>query len=140
MSIWQTTPDLTKLNQLCDNTLVSHLGIKFTAFSESTLTATMPVTNYTSQPFGVLHGGASVVLAETLGSAAGNLVVPAGHMCVGQDVHASHLRSVRSGEVTGVASPIHIGRRTQVWSIDIFNNEQQLICSSRLTLAVIKPA
>ncbi|RJG48693.1 hotdog fold thioesterase [Motilimonas pumila] len=136
--MWQTPPNLAELNQVCDNTLVSHLGICFTAFTQDSLTATMPVAAITSQPFGLLHGGASAVLAETLGSVAGNLMVPEGRICVGQDIHASHLRSVSKGEVTGVASAIHIGGRSHVWAIDIYNEQQQLICSSRLTLAVIK--
>jgi len=129
---------LDQLNQLNRNTLVEHLGIVYTAFGEDWLQGTMPVDNRTHQPYGLLHGGASVVLAETLGSMAGNLCVnPETHMCVGLEINANHLRSVRSGIVTGTARALHIGRSTHVWQIHIENESAKLVCISRLTLAVV---
>ncbi|MFO6422005.1 hotdog fold thioesterase [Motilimonas sp. KMU-193] len=136
-SIWRKASDLTKLNQLSDNTLVSHLEIKYTELGDDYLVATMPVKAITKQPYGLLHGGASVVLAETLGSVAGNLAVPMGRVCVGQEINANHLRSVRNGVVTGKATPVYLGGRSQVWDIQIKDEQQRLVCCSRLTLAVI---
>jgi len=129
---------LKELNQFNRNTLVEHLGIIYTAFGEDWLQGTMPVDNRTHQPYGLLHGGASVVLAETLGSMAGNLCVnPDTHMCVGLEINANHLRSVRSGIVTGTARALHIGRSTHVWQIQIENESGKQVCISRLTLAVV---
>ncbi len=137
MKLWQREFDLQTLNQTSENTLMAHLGIQYSHFDDTTLSGTMPVTTQTHQPMGLLHGGASVVLAETLGSLAGNLCVPLSHYCVGLDIQANHIRAVRHGFVTGTAKAIHLGKRTQVWQIDIVDNAQQLICSSRLTLAVM---
>lgn len=135
--IWQRDFTLDSLNATSSQTLVEHLGIVYSAFGDDFLQATMPVESRTHQPMGMLHGGASVVLAETLGSIAGNLCVPRTHSCVGLDINANHLRPKRDGLVTGTARPIHLGATTQVWQIDIQDERQRLVCSSRLTLAVL---
>ncbi len=120
------------------NTMVEHLGIVFTDIQEDSLTATMPVDKRTLQPYGLLHGGASVALAETLGSVAAHLSVDSDrYLTVGLEINANHIKSTRSGIVTGTARPIHIGRSTHVWSIDIVNEEGQLVCTSRITMAII---
>jgi len=137
MSIWKKQSSLARLNKISENTIISLLGIEYTQIGEDYLQATMPVDSRTHQPHGLLHGGASVVLAETLGSVAGNLAVSADKVCVGLEVNANHLRSMKSGMVTGTASAIRIGRTVQVWQIEIHNEKEQLICTSRLTLAVI---
>lgn len=117
------------------------LGIVFTAAGDDWLQATMPVDDRTRQPFGLLHGGASALLAETLGSTAGMLCVDDDHAVVGIEINANHLRGVRAGTVTGTARPLHVGRATQVWDIRIEDDRGRLACASRLTLAVIaKPA
>ena len=127
-----------ELNRLSQGTLIEHLGIVFTAAGEDWLQATMPVDERTRQPYGLLHGGASVVLAETLGSSAGNLCVDtATQVCVGLEINANHLRATRTGSVTGTARALHVGRTTQVWEIRIENEAGKLVCVSRLTLAVI---
>ncbi|MEG3192866.1 hotdog fold thioesterase [Lysobacter sp. D1-1-M9] len=113
------------------------LGIVFTEIGPDFLRATMPVDARTRQPYGLLHGGASVLLAETLGSTGGNLCVPEGRACVGVEINANHLRAVREGIVTGTARPLHVGGRTQVWEIRIEDAADRLVCISRLTLAVI---
>lgn len=135
--IWQRHFTLEQLNADTQNSLVAHLGIRLTAMGPDTLTGTMPVDARTHQPIGILHGGASVVLAETLGSMAGNLAVPKGHYCVGLDINANHLAKVTSGLVTGTAKPFHLGRTTQVWEILIHDERKRLVCISRLTLAVL---
>ncbi len=120
------------------NTMVEHLGIVFTDIQEDSLTATMPVDQRTLQPYGLLHGGASVALAETLGSVAAHLSVDSDrYLTVGLEINANHIKSARSGIVTGTARPIHIGRSTHVWSIDIVNEAGQLVCTSRITMAII---
>lgn len=129
--------DLAGLNALSDNTAIQTLGIVFTAFGPDWLQATMPVDARTMQPYGLLHGGASVLLAETLGSSAGNLCAGPGRMCVGVEINANHLLAVRAGTVTGTARPLHVGNRTQVWEIRIENETGRLCCVSRLTLAVV---
>ena len=113
------------------------LGIVFTEIGPDFVRATMPVDARTRQPYGLLHGGASVLLAETLGSTAGNLCVEPGELCVGIEINANHLNAVREGQVTGTARPLHVGRRTQVWEIRIEDDPGRLVCVSRLTLAVI---
>ncbi len=138
MSIWKKQFDLALLNATRENTLMQHLDIQFTDFGADYIKATMPVDNRTHQPMGLLHGGASVVLAETLGSTAGTLACPDGFVCVGLEINANHMRGVKSGLVTGITTALHIGRTTQVWEIKIFNENQQLNCISRLTLSVIK--
>lgn len=130
------------LNGLSRGNMLEHLGIAFTAAGEDWLSATMPVDARTRQPYGLLHGGASVVLAETLGSSAGNLCVdPATHMCVGVEINANHIRAVTAGLVTGTARALHVGRSLQVWEIGIADEQGRRVCASRLTLAVVpRPA
>lgn len=129
---------LDELNRLSRGTLIDHLGIVFTGAGEDWLQATMPVDERTRQPYGLLHGGSSVVLAETLGSSAGNLCVDtASQVCVGLEINANHLRAVRTGVVTGTARALHVGRTTQVWEIRIENEAGKPVCISRLTLAVV---
>ena len=129
---------LDELNRLSRGTLIDHLGIVFTGAGEDWLQATMPVDERTRQPYGLLHGGSSVVLAETLGSSAGTLCVDtASQVCVGLEINANHLRAVRTGVVTGTARALHVGRTTQVWEIRIENEAGKPVCISRLTLAVV---
>ena len=136
--VFRAPVDLKLVNALSRNTLIDHLGIVFTAAGDDWLQATMPVDARTKQPYGLLHGGASVVLAETLGSSAGNLCVdPTQQVCVGLEINANHLRAARSGVVTGTARALHVGRTTQVWEIRIENEDGKPVCISRLTLAVV---
>jgi uncharacterized protein (TIGR00369 family) len=136
--VFRAPVDLEQVNALSRNTLIDHLGIVFTAAGEDWLQATMPVDERTRQPYGLLHGGASVVLAETLGSSAGNLCVdPDQQVCVGLEINANHLRAARTGVVTGTARALHVGRTTQVWEIRIENEDGKPVCISRLTLAVV---
>ncbi|GHA40357.1 hotdog fold thioesterase [Photobacterium aphoticum] len=138
MSMWKKSFTLDSLNQTSVNTLVEHLGIVYTAFDDQSLTATMPVEPRTHQPLGMLHGGASVVLAETLGSLAANMCVSEDYYCVGLDINANHIRAMRSGYVIGKAIPAHLGATTQVWQIDITDERGRMVCTSRLTIAVMK--
>ena len=139
MSIWYRECSLTELNAMSKGTLGEHLAIEFTALGKDFLEGTMPVDHRTRQPYGLLHGGASVALAETLGSIAANLCVdPERYCCVGQEINANHLRPVRDGQVVGVARPLHVGRSSQVWEIRISTLRGQLVCVSRLTVAVVK--
>lgn len=136
--VFRVPVDLQLVNELSRNTLIDHLGIVFTAAGDDWLQATMPVDARTKQPYGLLHGGASVVLAETLGSSAGNLCVdPTQQVCVGLEINANHLRAARSGVVTGTARALHVGRTTQVWEIRIEDEAGKPVCISRLTLAVV---
>ena len=136
--VFRAPVDLQLVNELSRNTLIDHLGIVFTAAGDDWLQATMPVDARTKQPYGLLHGGASVVLAETLGSSAGNLCVdPSQQVCVGLEINANHLRAARSGVVTGTARALHVGRSTQVWEIRIEDEAGKPVCISRLTLAVV---
>ena len=138
MSIWFTRPDLDDLNRIHVGTAIASLGIRITAVGDDFLAGTMPVDTRTRQPAGLLHGGASVLLAETLGSAAAIACVdPATSYCVGLEVNANHVRGVRDGIVTGVARPLHIGRTSHVWNIEIRTAADQLVCVARLTAAVI---
>lgn len=137
MMIWKKQFDLATLNSKRADTLIKHLGIEFSDFGDDYLSATMPVDERTHQPMGLLHGGANVALAETIGSVAGTLACPEGFACVGLEINANHMRGVRSGKVTGIAKPLHIGRTTQVWDIKIYTDEQVLSCVSRLSLSVI---
>lgn len=137
--IWYQQPDLNELNVRGLGTAVEQLGIMITEIRDNALVATMPVDQRTRQPLGLLHGGASVLLAESLGSMAANYVVDHEKAyCVGMEINANHLKAVKSGLVTGVAMPIHLGRKSQVWEIKIHNEDDQLICISRLTMAVIE--
>ncbi len=138
MRIWKQDTDLARVNGWSNNTMIETLGIAITEIGDDYLRGTMPVDHRTHQPFGLLHGGASVALAETLGSIAAILTLdPAHELAVGLDINANHVRGVRSGIVTGTARPLHIGRTTQVWEIRIENEAGSLVCTSRLTMAVV---
>ena len=137
MSIWKTTMSVEELQSYAKNTLVDHLGIEITEIGADYVCASMPVDPRTHQPMGLLHGGASVVLAETLGSVAAQLAAEPGHACVGLEVNANHLSGISTGHVYGKASPIHIGRSTQVWDIRIKDENDKPICISRLTMSVL---
>jgi uncharacterized protein (TIGR00369 family) len=119
--------------------MVEHLGIEFTEIGDDFVRGTMPVDGRTRQPYGLLHGGASVALAETMGSTGATMCVDTTeYQCVGQEINANHVRAARTGLVTGTARPVHLGGRTQVWVIDIVNEAGKLVCTSRLTVAVIR--
>ena len=137
MSIWRRLQTLETLNTLGAGTMARPLGIVFTEIGEDFIRGTMPVDDRTRQPLGLLHGGASVALAETLGSTGANLCVDDSRLCLGQEINANHVRSARTGTVTGTARPLHIGGRSQVWGIDIVDEAGTLVCISRLTMAVI---
>ncbi|GAA4027430.1 hotdog fold thioesterase [Actimicrobium antarcticum] len=138
MTIWHTPIDLIALKAAHADTAISHLGIEITEFGDDFLIGRMPVDHRTVQPFKLLHGGASVLLAETLGSCACVLTLDASkQFCVGQEINANHLRAVRSGFVTGRATPIHRGRSSQVWEIRISDDTGKLVCISRITMAVL---
>ena len=138
MSLWRTQPNIEQLNSIQKNTIGELLDIRFERFDDESLTASMVVDPRTHQPFGLLHGGASVVLAESIGSMAAYLCIdPSKFYCVGLEVNANHLRGVRSGRVTAVARAIHIGRTTQVWDIRLTDDEGKASCVSRLTMAVV---
>ncbi len=139
MRIWQQPISLAVLTAISTNTAVSHLGIEFLQVGDDFISARVPVDARTRQPFGLLHGGVSVVLAETLGSCAANYACPPGFQAVGLDINANHLKGVTSGWVIGITRPIHIGRTTQVWQIDMTNEAGELTCVSRLTMAVLPP-
>ena len=139
MRIWQQPISVESLTQHSANTAVSHLGIEFLEVGDDFITARVPVDARTRQPFGLLHGGVNVVLAETLGSVAANHACPAGYQAVGLDINANHLKGVTRGWVTGITRPVHIGRTTQVWQIDMRNDAGELSCASRLTMAVLPP-
>lgn len=139
MSIWFKPFTLEELNQRNKNTMVDFLGIQFISFDEYTLTATMPVNERTRQPLGIVHGGANVVLAETLASVAANAAVDLNQFyCVGLEINANHLRPVDEGLVTGVTRALHLGRTTQVWQIELRNVQGKLSCVSRMTAAIVK--
>jgi len=138
MSVFKPGITLESLNKFSLNTMVSHLGIEFTSIGEDHISAKMPVDHRTQQPLGMLHGGASVTLAETLGSLAATCCVDQNtQYCVGLDINANHVKSARSGYVYGTTKPIHIGKRTHVWEIRIVNEANELVCISRITMAVI---
>jgi 1,4-dihydroxy-2-naphthoyl-CoA hydrolase len=138
MSIFTTDLTLEALNKLSRNTMAEQIGIEFTSIGEDFLEAKMPVDHRTHQPFGMLHGGASVALAETMGSVAATCCVDVtNQFCVGLEINANHLKSVRSGFVKGITRPIHIGKKTQVWDIRIYTEQDDLVCISRITLAVL---
>jgi 1,4-dihydroxy-2-naphthoyl-CoA hydrolase len=139
MTIWRSLRSLEELNSGSAGTMVEYLGIEFTEISDDFIRGTMPVEGRTRQPYGLLHGGASVALAETLGSTGATMCVDATqYQCVGQEINANHVRPARTGLVTGTARPVHLGGRTQVWTIDIVNEAGKLVCTSRLTMAVIR--
>ncbi|QIK80827.1 hotdog fold thioesterase [Lysobacter sp. HDW10] len=136
--MFQRSVTLEELNALSRNTLMVPLGIRFTEIGPDFLRGTMPVDARTHQPYGLLHGGASAALAETLGSTAAGMCVGEGEGVVGIEINANHLSGVREGLVTGTARPLHVGRSTQVWEIRIEDEAGKLVCVSRLTLAVIR--
>lgn len=138
MSIWKKPATLEVMNQMGRDTLVKHLAIEFTEIGHDFLKASMPVDERTHQLMGLLHGGASVALAETLGSTGANIACEEGFAAVGQSINASHVRSARRGHVHATAKAVHIGRTSQVWSIDLVDDQGKLVCTTRLTMAVIK--
>jgi 1,4-dihydroxy-2-naphthoyl-CoA hydrolase len=139
MSIWFNKQiSIDELNRRGRNTMSEFLGIEFTEIGDDFLTATMPVNERTRQPIGILHGGANVVLAETLASTAANAIVDLSKFyCVGLEINANHIRSVKDGIVTAVTKPIHLGRTTQIWEINLFNEEGKMTCISRMTASVL---
>ena len=139
MNIWKHPLDLIAINKMSENTLVSHLGILVTKFGDDWLEGTMPVDKRTVQPYRLLHGGASCVLSESLGSIAANLSIDTSeYMAVGQHIEATHIKPATKGLVTGKARAVHIGRSSQIWSIEIFNDEGKLICDSKIIMAIVK--
>ena len=139
MPIWKKPATLSLLNAANHQTAAEHLGIEITELGDDFVRGRVPVDHRTRQPFGLLHGGVSVVLAETLGSNGAYYASPEGHRAVGLEINANHLRSATSGWVTGTARPLHIGRRTQVWQIDMVNDAGEATCTSRITLAMLEP-
>ena len=139
MRIWQQPLSVDILNAINEDTVVRRLGIEFLEVGDDFLRARVPVNAHTRQPYGLLHGGVSVVLAETLGSCGAVYACPEGWRAVGLDINANHIRSATAGWVTGTARPVHIGRSTQVWQIDMHNDAGELTCVSRLTMAVLGP-
>ena len=138
-SIWFGPYSLESVQQRGKGTMVEHVGIHITFLGDDYIEGSMPVDHRTLQPAGIQHGGATVVLAETLGSLAANLVVdPQLAYCVGLDINANHIRAVRTGMVKGVARPLHIGSTTQVWQIEITDEAGKLTCISRITMAVLR--
>jgi 1,4-dihydroxy-2-naphthoyl-CoA hydrolase len=138
MGIWMTEPDLEMINQLGKETLASHLEIVFIETGDDFLKATMPVDHRTRQPMGLLHGGASVALSETLASTGAYLCIdPAERYCVGLEINANHVRSVRQGYITGVCRPIHLGGTTQIWETRMSDAKDRLTCISRVTMALL---
>jgi len=141
MMIWKTPPTLEKINTLGHNSLSEHLGIEFTAIGDDYMTATMPVDHRTVQPMRLLHGGASVAFAETLGSVASMFCLTdlATQSVVGVEINANHLNSAKEGEtVTGTVRPIKVGRRLHVWEIKIHRSDEKIVCVSRITIAVVE--
>jgi len=139
MPIWKKPISLELLNQTNARTAATHLGIEITEVGDDFLRGRVPVDERTRQPFGILHGGVSVVLAETLGSCGAAFTLPEGYRAVGLDINANHLRGATSGWVTGIARPVHVGRTTQVWQIELTNDAGELTCVSRITMAVLAP-
>ena len=138
MSIWSVQTTLESLNSVSRNTMAEHIGIEFLEIGDDYIKARMPVDHRTIQPLGFLHGGASVALAETLGSVAAFLCIDASQkICVGLDINANHVRAVTSGCVYGVVRPVHIGGSTQVWEIRIADEQDKLVCIARITMAVL---
>jgi 1,4-dihydroxy-2-naphthoyl-CoA hydrolase len=138
MTIWRTQTSVEQVRELSRETLADTIGIRVTEIGPDFLRATMPVNPRVHQPMGVLHGGASVALAETVGSVAATLCVDREkYVCLGQEINANHLRPISSGIVTATARPFHIGKRSHVWSIEIRDEQERLVCISRLTMAVV---
>lgn len=139
MKIWTQPISVEELTHLHRDTAVQHLGMEFLEVGDDFITARVPVDSRTKQPYGLLHGGVSVVLAETLGSCGAAFSCPSGHRAVGLDINANHLKGATSGWVTGTTRPVHIGRSTQVWQIDLKNDAGELTCVSRITMAILQP-
>jgi uncharacterized protein (TIGR00369 family) len=139
MRIWTRPISVALLTQMHHDTAVAHLGIEFLDVGDDFIRARVPVDTRTRQPYGLLHGGVSVVLAETLGSCGAAYSCPQGHRAVGLDINANHLRGATSGWVTGITRPVHIGRSTQVWQIEMSNDKGEPTCVSRITMAVLAP-
>lgn len=141
MALWNREFDVDTINRYLEGdpprALSGHLGMRAEAVADDHLVFSMPVDNRTHQPLGLLHGGASVALAETVGSFASNLALPPDQMALGQEINANHLRAVRHGRVYATAKPVHIGGRSHVWSIEIRDAGGQMVCISRLTMAVL---
>jgi 1,4-dihydroxy-2-naphthoyl-CoA hydrolase len=137
--IWKRPLSVDILTSLHVGTTVAHLGMEFLEVGDDHIRARAPVDSRTLQPAGILHGGVSVVLAETLGSCGATFSSPPGHQAVGLDINANHIRSVREGWVTGVARPFHVGRTTQVWHIELSDDAGRLTCVSRITMAILAP-
>lgn len=139
MSIWFQQMRIDDLNKRGEGTMTDFLAIRFIHIDPDSLTATMPASERTRQPLGIIHGGANLVLAETLASVAANCVVdPEKYYCVGLEINANHIRSVKQGLVTGITHPIHIGRTTQIWEIKLYNEDNKVTCISRMTAAVVE--
>lgn len=137
MNIWKKEVSIKILMGAHINTAVDHLGIEFLEVGDDFIRARVPVDKRTQQPYGLLHGGVSVVLAETLGSCGAMYACPAGHRAVGLDINANHLKGAKSGWITGITYPVHVGRTTQVWQIDMSNDAGEMTCVSRITLAIL---
>ncbi len=139
MRIWKQSFSIETLQAAHVDTTVARLGIEFLQVGDDFIRARVPVDHRTRQPYGLLHGGVSVVLAETLGSCGAAFSSPPDHRAVGLDINANHIRSTSSGWVTGVARPVHLGRTTQVWQIDMHNDAGELTCVSRITMTILAP-
>lgn len=139
MRIWTKAISVAILDASQQNTAGAHLGIEFLEVGDDFIRARVPVDKRTIQPYGLLHGGVSVVLAETLGSCGAHFACPEGYRAVGLDINANHLKGTTHGWVTGITRPIHLGRSTQVWAIDLHNDAGELTCVSRITMAVLAP-
>lgn len=137
-SIWKQPVSVQTLTDIHRDTAVAHLGIEFLEVGDDFVRARVPVDGRTRQPYGILHGGVSVVLAETLGSCGAAYACPAGFRAVGLDINANHLRSAGAGWVHGIARPVHLGRSTHVWQIELTNEQGQPTCVSRLTMAILR--
>ena len=141
MSIFYTKYSLDQLNERNKNTMVEHCGVELTEITEDTLTGTLPAEDRNKQPFGIVHGGANCVLAETLGSIAANLTCnPETTHAVGLSITTNHIKAVRNGLITGIAKPVHLGRSTQIWHIKTYNSANELTANTQLTMAIIERA
>lgn len=138
-AIWKREATVEYLTRIHAETTVRHLGIEFLEVGDDFLRARVPVDGRTRQPYGILHGGVSVVLAETLGSCGAAMSLPEGYRAVGLDINANHIRSASDGWVTGTARPVHVGRTTHVWQIELHNEQGKLTCVSRITMAILAP-
>jgi 1,4-dihydroxy-2-naphthoyl-CoA hydrolase len=139
MSLWKQPATVAALNQRSQNTLATHLNITFTQITDNTIIAIMPVTQEIMQPRGIMHGGASCVLAETVGSTAANVAVdPKQYYCVGQSIYTNHISTAKQGILTATATAIHLGKSTHVWHISITDSTQKLVSNTQLTMAVLR--